>query len=172
LVGHSMGGLVAQHMAVLDKNKKIKKLVLISPANAPHADKDRMRSILFPKNAREVERLLQYLYFREFPEPGSFLKAVLVAVWNRWENQALETNTLHRETEIFLGTQAKAIRVPTLLLVGENDEITTPGSVQKLGKLLRNASLVLVPEAKHAVHLERPDQIADSLEKFLLKTRD
>ena len=49
ICGHSMGGLVSQHLALLDSEKRIEKLILLAPGNSPHPERDRMRSILFPK---------------------------------------------------------------------------------------------------------------------------
>ncbi len=167
IVGHSMGGLIAQHMALKDQKKIIKKLILIAPANAPHSQRDEMRSILFPKTTSEMDRLMGYLYFKETPTPPVWIKKVLIFIWNSKPNQYLEKNTLQREGEIFLGKASKSILIPTLIIAAKNDEITTLVSLKELKKILKNSNLAIIEDAKHAVHLEKPEEIAVLLKEFL-----
>lgn len=166
IVGHSMGGLIAQHMALMDQTKRIQKLVLIAPANAPHSRRDEMRSILFPKTVSEMDRLMGYLYFKEIPTPPIWIKKVLIFIWNLKPNRYLEENTLQREEEIFLGKASKSILIPTLIIAAENDQITTLESLKELHKIIKKSKLTVIKEAKHAVHLEKPEEIAALLRDF------
>ena len=56
--------------------------------------------------------------------------------------------------------------VPTLVVVGALDEpyVALGRSMQQA---LPDARLAVVPEAGHAVHLERPDALADTVLRFL-----
>lgn len=169
LVGHSMGGLIAQHLAILDAqrtNPKIQKLILLSPGNAPHEKRDHVKELLFPANREEVNRLLHSLYYKEIPEPSEFLKSVLVTGWNSQAYHYLAENTIEREKEIFFSNKAKEIKIPTLILSGEDDEITDAKSMQQLCKWIKGSKLILIPNARHAIHLEKPDVIAKEINTF------
>ncbi|MCC6274725.1 MAG: alpha/beta fold hydrolase, partial [Leptospiraceae bacterium] len=109
LAGHSMGGLISQHVALLDKESSspiIQKLILISSGGIPHHKRDEMKEILFPASKKELERLLGYLYFAKFPQPNFLIKSTLVHSWKSIEHKYLAENTIKREKEIFFGKKA------------------------------------------------------------------
>ncbi len=170
LVGHSMGGLIAQHIALFDKKNpkpKIKKIVLISSGGIPHHKRDEMREILFPKNKKELERLLGYLYFEKFPEPNFLIQSTLVHTWNSIEHKYLAENTIEKEDEIFFGKKAGEIKIPTLILSGNEDEITHPKMMKTLAGYIKKSKLKLIPSAKHAIHLEKPEILAEEINSFI-----
>lgn len=167
LIGHSMGGLTAQHLVLRDKSKIVKKLVLLAPGGMPHPEREKMREILFPKTEKQVVQLLNYLYGEDFPEPNYFLRKTLVTIWNGKPNQFLQENTLRREKEIFFGEKIRGIKIPTLIISGEKDEITPPSMMKKMKSYLPNGILVWIPQVRHALHLEKPDRVAAEIRKFL-----
>ena len=164
LLGHSMGGLLSQHIAL--KDKKIKKLILLSTGNAPHPERNRMREILFPQKEEEISRLLSYLYFQKKQEPSYLLKKTLLKAWNTKEFHYMAENTIEREDEIFFGEKAKNINIPTLIISGIDDEITTKEQMIRLKKYIKGSKLVLIKDAKHAIHLEHPQLVAIEINKF------
>jgi pimeloyl-ACP methyl ester carboxylesterase len=169
LVGHSMGGLVSQHIVLKDKNRLIKKLILLAPGGMPHPKREEMRELLFPKTEKSVVALLHHLYGDDAPEPNYLLRKTLVTVWNGWENVFLQENTLRREMEIFHGDKIKGIKIPTLILAGDKDEITPPAMMNRMKHLIVRSKLVWLKGAKHAIHLEKPNQIASEILKFSKK---
>ncbi|HEX8664769.1 MAG TPA: alpha/beta fold hydrolase [Beijerinckiaceae bacterium] len=60
-----------------------------------------------------------------------------------------------------------AIRVPTLALVGEEDELTPPEQAREMAALIPGATLVTVPACGHLSTLERPREVADALAAWL-----
>ncbi len=169
LIGHSMGGLISQHIVLKDNHRIIEKLVLLAPGGMPHPNREEMRDLLFPKTEKSVSKLLQNLYGDEAPEPHYLLRKTLVNVWNGWENEYLQENTIAREDEIFHGDRIRMITIPTLILAGERDEITPPAMMKRMKSLLRRCSLIWLPGAKHAIHLERPREIAGHIKQFIKK---
>lgn len=172
LVGHSMGGLICQHIAILDKKRGfnlIDKLVLLSTGGIPHPKKEKIRSILFPKSERDVTRLLKYLYYEEFPEPDILSKKSLIHAWNKITYMYLAENTIEREEEIFLGRRASAIHIPTLIVSGKSDTITSPIMMGKINSYIENSELVLLEKAKHAIHIEKPHDVSHIINHFLEK---
>ncbi len=61
------------------------------------------------------------------------------------------------------------IRIPTLLLVGEEDGITPPEMMQQMQGQIHGAELVTVPEAGHMTPVENPEVVSQSIEEFLVK---
>ncbi|WP_246047404.1 alpha/beta fold hydrolase [Leptospira ognonensis] len=166
LVGHSMGGLVSQHLVLKDKEKRISKLVLLAPGGMPHPKREEIRELLFPKTEKSVVALLHHLYGDEAPEPGYLMRKTLVTVWNGWENHFLQENTLEREDEIFHGKRVGDIKIPTLILAGSLDEITPPSMMNQMNRWIKRSKLVWLEGARHAIHLERPKEIAQQILKF------
>lgn len=59
------------------------------------------------------------------------------------------------------------IKVPTLLLWGEDDEITTMSVAETFHKQIPNSKLITVKQCGHAPMIEHPEWFADEVEKFL-----
>ncbi|WCL49821.1 alpha/beta fold hydrolase [Leptospira sp. GIMC2001] len=172
LCGHSMGGLISQKMVLLDqklnKNNGIfKKLILLATGGVPHPNRDEMKEILFPKNDSDIRHLLTHLYHAEFPQPSWLSRKILLATWNGIENQFLAENTIRREKEIFFGDRAKEIKLPTLIISGDEDELTTPGMMKNYSKWIRKSQLFILPRTKHALHYERSVHVAEIMDKFI-----
>lgn len=168
LVGHSMGGLISQHIVLQDMREKrlIKKLILLSSGNSPHPKREDMRALLFPKNRSEVLRLLHELYYRDFPDPSPVLQDALVSIWNTPMMEILTENTLKRENEIFFGKKAGEIRIPTHILVGRDDRITSPEMMHQLNRWIEGSTIEEIENAKHAIHLEYPQKIGDFINRY------
>ncbi len=63
----------------------------------------------------------------------------------------------------------KNIQVPTLLLVGENDNITPPAVMQQMREQIQGAEMITVPQAGHMSPVENPEVVSQSIEGFLAK---
>jgi pimeloyl-ACP methyl ester carboxylesterase len=59
------------------------------------------------------------------------------------------------------------VRVPSLVLVGEEDVLTPPSDAQSLVDVLPNAQLVQLPGAGHLSAVETPEEFTRSLRQFL-----
>jgi pimeloyl-ACP methyl ester carboxylesterase len=59
------------------------------------------------------------------------------------------------------------IDVPTLLLGGEHDEISTPEEMQGIAAAIPGAKFVLVPDAGHMAPIENPTVVNDAIRDFL-----
>ncbi|WP_425529191.1 alpha/beta fold hydrolase [Leptospira stimsonii] len=167
LGGHSMGALIAMHIALRDREKRISKLVLIAPGGIPHPKRDEMKELLFPKTEDDLVKLIEALYY-ETPElPGRLARKALIQSWNELPNQFLTVNTLEREEEIFLGKKLGEIKIPALILSGKEDPITDASMTKKLHSYLKKSKLVFIPGAKHAIHMEKPDELSLEINRYL-----
>jgi pimeloyl-ACP methyl ester carboxylesterase len=59
------------------------------------------------------------------------------------------------------------IKVPVLLLWGENDEVTTPEVAQMFHDLIPNSKLVMIDKCGHAPMIEHPEWFAAEVKEFL-----
>ena len=62
-----------------------------------------------------------------------------------------------------------AIRVPTLLIVGEQDEATPPIASQLMRALIKDGELVVLPGAAHLSNVEQPEAFNRALAGFLAR---
>jgi 3-oxoadipate enol-lactonase len=63
--------------------------------------------------------------------------------------------------------RARQIRVPTLILVGDQDLITPPELSDELARLIPNARVQVIEEAGHISNLEKPTEFNQALELFI-----
>ncbi|HVW35787.1 MAG TPA: alpha/beta hydrolase, partial [Pirellulales bacterium] len=59
------------------------------------------------------------------------------------------------------------IRVPALVIVGEDDAIAPAAEMRGMAAAIANAEFVVVPEAGHMAPLENPAAFNAALEEFL-----
>lgn len=60
-----------------------------------------------------------------------------------------------------------AIKVPTLIVVGENDGVTPPDASRKMHEHIGGSRLVVIPDAGHLSNLEAPEPFNGALAEFL-----
>jgi pimeloyl-ACP methyl ester carboxylesterase len=61
------------------------------------------------------------------------------------------------------------IQVPCLVLVGEDDVITTPEEMKGMAEAIPNADYVVISDSGHMAPMENPDVVNEVLERFLAK---
>ena len=59
------------------------------------------------------------------------------------------------------------IRIPVLVLAGDDDQITPPAGMQAMARAIPGARFMLIPEAGHLSPLEQPEPVNRAIERFL-----
>ena len=59
------------------------------------------------------------------------------------------------------------MKVPTLFIVGEEDELTPPQVIETGARQIPGATVTRVPEAGHSVYFEKPDVFNFEVLRFL-----
>ena len=59
------------------------------------------------------------------------------------------------------------IKVPTLLIAGDRDELTPPALAEEMRRLIPTARLAVFPGHSHLVQLERPAEVHETIDAFL-----
>jgi pimeloyl-ACP methyl ester carboxylesterase len=63
------------------------------------------------------------------------------------------------------------IDLPMLIVCGEDDALTPVKYSQYMKQKIRNARIVVIPDAGHSVMLERPEELNEALRSFLAELR-
>ena len=66
-----------------------------------------------------------------------------------------------------LAESTRRLRVPTLVLVGDQDPSTPPAAAWALHEAISGSSLVVLPDASHIPTVEHPRAVTDALREFL-----
>src|SRR5262245_1778152 len=167
LVGHSMGSLVAQGVAIAAP-ERVERLVLIGSATT-------VRNEAVVQFRQAVEKLSDPVpeeFARDFqvscvhqPAPNEFMDRVVAQsrkaparVW-----KAVIAGMLAGDYKAQLGL----IRTPTLIVWGDRDAFFSRAEQDSLAAALPNAVLKVYPETGHCPNWERPEQFAQDLKDFI-----
>ncbi|HKX22562.1 MAG TPA: alpha/beta fold hydrolase, partial [Rhizorhapis sp.] len=80
--------------------------------------------------------------------------------------KAIETNLMTPAH-----SRLSEIKVPTLVIVGANDQLTPPTEAQAIAEQIAGAELLVIPGAGHLVNIEAPDAFNAAVRRFLLANR-
>ncbi len=168
VVGHSMGSVIAQRVAI-DHPERVKKLVLIG--STPDVTTNEM-----------LQGFLEYVYTLEdpidpafvydfqastayTPLPEDFLNTVVneslkvpVRVWQAALAGLNQANHL---------AELQFIAVPTLIAWGDKDDIFLYEEQEMLFQEIANSTLLIYEDTGHGLHWEYPVRFACDLAKFL-----
>jgi 3-oxoadipate enol-lactonase len=62
-----------------------------------------------------------------------------------------------------------SIRVPVLLLVGQDDVLTKPPDAERMATRIADSELIVIPDAGHLSNMEQPDQFNRAIDRFAAK---
>ncbi len=172
LCGLSMGGYIALN-AILTHPDRFKALVLSDTqcgADTPEAKKKRLNAIeSIEKNGIEA--------FTDAGLPNFFAPESLESRQNTVEHvrsmmSATPETTLVKTLRAFYEreescSKLQEIRVPTLILVGEEDKITPPEAAKLMHQKIEGSQLEIIAHAGHLSNIERPAEFNDALATFL-----
>lgn len=177
LIGHSMGGMVAQHFA-LNHPDKVEKLVLVSttpggpPRKIPESYIDHIRSVDISKLITEMSRFASIPLEKIAPERREFYKKI-----QKWSverrgkgiSKDVYISYLEKSSNFDLRDKLCEIKVPTLILCGEKDQLIGNKRSNLLKERIPNSDLVIFSECGHAPQREYFEQFNKILSEFLSK---
>jgi pimeloyl-ACP methyl ester carboxylesterase len=174
VVGASMGGAIAQHVA-LQAPTRVATLTLIGTWARTDAF---LRTILgawrlmaarlAPEEFLAALAPWAFTYrFLEAPSP----EVVALQAAFRDRGVLKSVAAYQRQVDACLAHDAldllPILRTPTLVLVGEDDILTPPRYARALGATLIRAEVALVPASGHACFLETPKAVLERILRFL-----
>ena len=162
LVGHSMGGMVAQRL--LSAQPHAARALVLAQTSAAFGSRDPawedafVRARLAPLDAGRSMADLAEGAMAELlgPTPDPAVAALARDCFAHVPGPA------YRDTVLALrGFDARDalphIGVPTLLLAGAHDTAAPPAGMERMASRIPGARLVVLPGAGHLAHLEQPD---------------
>lgn len=185
LLGHSFGSIIASHFAAAHP-AMIQKLILVNPISSPALEGPRgimtRLAILYywfgrtlPKKASKpwlsnrtiVKVMSKTMAKTKDPATLRFIHDQHSRYFSNFANpqvvaEAFKASVMHDVTEV-----VDTLHVQTLLIAGDQDDITPIEKQQELKKKLSNASLVTLSDVGHLIHYEKPQEAANAIRAFL-----
>jgi pimeloyl-[acyl-carrier protein] methyl ester esterase len=81
--------------------------------------------------------------------------------------KAATVQSLLEMSNLDLRGRLKEINIPALVIATETDETIPVHLTKELAELLPDSRLLMVENASHQIPVERPDEVADAIRKFL-----
>ena len=160
-IGHSNGGAIAVR-GLGSGQLKADKLVLLSSAGIRDNDSKRAAVI---KSVAKTGKLLAA------PLPASIQSKLRRTLYRKAGSDMLTAEhmspTFKRIVADDVQAEAGRLKLPTLLVYGENDQTTPPAFGRRFQQLIKNSSLKIIPSAGHYVHRDQPAAVIKVVEEFL-----
>jgi pimeloyl-ACP methyl ester carboxylesterase len=165
LLGNSLGGHVAlKH--VLKYPEKIKSLILTGSSGLFESG----MGDSYPKRSdyEYIKTKTEMTFYDPLVATKELVDEVYGIVNNRLK--AIKIISLAKSAiRNNLGEELNQIKLPTLLVWGNNDKITPPFVAQEFNKLIPHSELYFIDKCGHAPMMEVPDEFNVILHKFLKK---
>jgi pimeloyl-ACP methyl ester carboxylesterase len=165
IVGRAMGSIVAMDFA-LRYPVLVEALVLISASAKLNLTPERLEGLKAVATGRAAQ---------SFTNDG-FAKATVEkhfeVVRESWMEQ-VKTDPRVRCGDLIACAAADlrdsigAIGVPTLVIAGAEDQVTTPADAEYLAGRIRGARIRIIEDAAHNAPIERPAEVNAAIEQFL-----
>jgi pimeloyl-ACP methyl ester carboxylesterase len=165
LVGHSMGGAIAQVLAV-NHPEILKAVVLVATGARLRVVRmilEGIRNVFEPT----VRNIVRFAYSTN--APADLIEQGIVGL------MACRPDVLYRD---FLACdrfdfldQVKNITVPSLVICGAEDQMTPLKFSTYLHDQIRNSRLEVIPSAGHMVMMESPDAFSQTVGTFLAEIK-
>ena len=178
VMGHSMGGYVAQAL-VLSRPEMVSKLILSAtnfggPHHIPVTPE--ALAVLTDTQSDPIERLRRGIvistapgYAEEHPE--------IIDEWVTYRiEHPIDPAGYQAQLQIGLALMAEAasfehklkdVKVSTLILFGEHDKVVPPGNAELLHKEIAGSTVKILPNAGHFFPFEVPDEAVEAVIEFL-----
>jgi len=177
IAGHSMGGFVAQAMA-LDFSEKVEKLLLCSTNfGGPHhvpVTPEAMK-VLTDVTSDVLTRLKNGLIVSTAPGWAE-KNPEMIEAWIQWRvANPIEPASYQAQLAIGLGLMTEAaafemklsrINVPTLILFGAHDKVVPPDNAALLAEKIADSKVLIFPDAGHFFPIEIAEAASHAITDF------
>jgi pimeloyl-ACP methyl ester carboxylesterase len=167
LVGFSMGGYIAFEI-MRQAPDRIVRLALLDTSARPDTlaqSQQRAERIAMARTGHFGESLdLQYpIVVHESRQSDDRLRLQYRTMAEEYGADAFVRHLLASSLRIDSRPYLAAIRCPTLVVVGDSDQLTPPDVAEEMTADIKSARLVTVPYCGHLSPLERPEAVSEAL---------
>jgi 3-oxoadipate enol-lactonase len=177
LVGLSMGGLIAfdfhathpECVATLTICDSMPGMTGLNAEARREFIRIRQEPLLSGKEPRDIAPVVAKTLLGKSAKPGSFerLVASMSALHKESYLKTIETTTNYSRT-----LELEKIRVPTHIIVGDDDALTPPALSRAMATRIAGARLTIIKGAGHLSNIEQPEAFNDAALSFLVEHRE
>jgi non-heme chloroperoxidase len=167
IVGHSMGGVIAQLVAIRSP-ERVSGLVIVgsSPSFANPAVEGLLEAV------KELNEPIDRKFAHEF-QASTVHKPIDASQFDRYVDASMKVparvwnDVLTQLLAVDLRGSLRTIKARTLILWGDKDGVSTRADQATLFQEIPNATLTVYEGIGHAVHWEAPERVAADLAAFV-----
>ena len=173
LAGFSLGGLVAQRIA-LSTPERVRRLVLLSTVAGRTEDERkrvaaRLTALQSGERGSHFDASLSRWLTEDFQQRNPDLVARL-RERNAQNDPDCYAAAYRVLAETDFGNALGSLCMPTLIATGEDDAGSNPRMAAFMHSLIPGSRLEILPALRHSILMEAPDLVAGLMREFLLKT--
>jgi 3-oxoadipate enol-lactonase len=170
VLGNGYGGFVALQMAIRHPNIAAKLILSDCGAAFPEAGREAFRNMAAASTARGLSAItdvaMRRLFAPEFQQANPDLMRDRREAFLR-TNPDVFRAACDALAELDLRPQLGQVKVPVLVLVGEQDEATPPPMSHEIAAGLPQARLKIIPGCAHVPQLQAPSTFLAAIGDFL-----
>lgn len=170
ILGNGFGGFIALQMAIRHPDCLDRLILADAGAMFSEAGRQAFRNMAQAALAKGLEGIadtaMHRLFSPEFQAENPIMMAERRAAFLRTDPDIFQI-ACAALAELDLRQDARHMKIPTLVMVGEHDEATPPPMSIELASLLPNARLVILPGCAHVPQLQKPDVFLTAISDFI-----
>jgi 3-oxoadipate enol-lactonase len=173
-VGLSMGGFIGMRLAI-GHPKLLRSLTLLDTSADPEPGENIFKYKMLAFIGRIfgfrplMGQLLPIMFAKDMLEDET--KSKTLEYWK----QQLSKNNRTGSSRAAMGVierkgvyqQIGQIKIPTLIVVGEQDVATTIEKSERMHKAIRHSEMLVIPAAGHSSSIETPGEVTQALHNFI-----
>jgi pimeloyl-ACP methyl ester carboxylesterase len=161
IMGNSMGGAIAQTLAI--KNKALFEGVILIGTGATLRVAPQFLQGLADNFEDTVDTIMRYAYHKNTDKN-------LIKEGSRFMKEAGQS-VVHDDFSACNNFDSRGdldkISTPSLIICGEEDKLTPPDESKKLHKKIKNSALKIIPQAGHMVMIEKYEEVNELILEFI-----
>jgi pimeloyl-ACP methyl ester carboxylesterase len=162
LLGLSLGGWMAVRLA-LAQPQRVCRLALVDAGGYRDQDWDTIRSLVTVDDLAGVDRLYKAL----FVHVPWLMRVSRLTFLKAYTSRAVRGVLAGlSEADTFKDADLARLRMPTALIWAEHDGLFTVGTARAMAAAIPHATLEILPDCGHAVHLECPGALTAAIQRF------
>jgi 3-oxoadipate enol-lactonase len=171
LIGHSMSGMISQYLTC-QVPERIQSVIAITPVPASGSPVPDDVMAFLEDGARHNDiTALQMIHFMTGQRHTDTFAQYKLKLWRQCSLPEARVAYLHMFCETDFSQKMKGLTTPYLVIIGANDaEAHSEVTLKKnMGSWLKNVDFAILSHCGHYPMLEAPVDLADHIERFLVK---
>ena len=166
LVGHSLGGWIAATFA-LNSPEAVQKLVLVDSAGV-WGEMTELPVDLHVSTLAHMREVFEHLFCDKTLASDALIELAYRQHLERGDGYTIHSVLLNlRGGRERLDERISALKMPTLIVWGEQDEVIPVEAARRIHRLVPGTTLQIIPQCGHLPELEKPAEFVSCVLEFL-----